>query len=154
LYYNKGVKKRPQIKRIINRRARFDYELGDSLIVGMQLSGAETKALRQGHGQLRGAFVNVKDNELWLVNAQINSTSGVLIPEDEQTRSRKLLAKRREIDALIAAKTQGRTIVPLELITTGRYLKLRIAVGKGLKRYDKRENIKRRDQQREMERIK
>jgi SsrA-binding protein len=120
----------------------------------MQLSGAETKALRQGHGQLRGAFVNVKDNELWLVNAQINSTSGVLIPEDEQTRSRKLLAKRREIDALIAAKSQGRTIVPLELITTGRYLKLRIAVGKGLKRYDKRENIKRRDQQREMERIK
>lgn len=115
----------------------------------MQLTGAETKALRHGHGQLRGAFVNVKDNELWLVNAQINSGQGINIPEDEQTRSRKLLAKKREIDQLITAKQQGRTIVPLELLTQGRYLKLRIAVGKGLKHYDKRENLKRRQQERD-----
>lgn len=142
-------KKQPQLKRIVNRRARFDYQLGDSLTVGMALTGAETKALRHGHGQLRGAFVNVKDNELWLVNAQINPAKGVLIPEDQQNRSRKLLAKRSEIDRLIAAKVQGRTIVPVELITQGRYLKLKIAVGKGLKRYDKRENIKRRQQERE-----
>lgn len=145
-------KKASQAKRIINRRARFDYELGDSLVVGLALTGAETKALRQGHGQLRGAFVNVKDNELWLVNAQISSSAGVFIAEDAVSRSRKLLAKRREIEALLAAKAQGKTIVPLELITTGRYLKLRIAVGKGLKRYDKRQVIKRRDIQREMER--
>ena len=143
------MSKQPQAKRIVNRRAKFDYELGDSLVVGMQLTGAETKALRHGHGQLRGAFVNVKDDELWLVNAQINSTAGINIPEDQQIRSRKLLAKKSEIDRLNAAKQQGRTIVPLELLTQGRYLKLKIAVGKGLKRYDKRENLKRRQQERD-----
>jgi len=141
--------KKAPAKKIVNRRARFDYELGDSLIVGLQLTGAETRALRQGHGQLRGAFVNVKDNELWLVNAQINPVSGAPISPDEQIRSRKLLAKSKEIERLLAAKSQGKTIVPVELITSGRYLKLKIAVGKGLKRYDKRENLKRRQQERE-----
>lgn len=140
--------------RIVNRRAKFDYELGDSLVVGLALTGAETKALRLGHGQLRGAYVTVKDNELWLLNAQINGTRGIYIPEDTQTRSRKLLAKRREINQLIEAKTGGRTIVPLELLTTGRYIKLRIAVGRGKKQYDKRETLKRRQQERDIARIK
>lgn len=146
------AKKSSQKRSISNRRARYDYELGDSLVVGVQLTGSETKALRMGHGVLRGAFVNVKDDELWLVNAQIMPGPGLNIPTEQQTRSRKLLAKRREIDSLIAAKNQGRTIVPLEILTSGRYIKLRLAVGKGLKRYDKREVIKRRDQQREIER--
>jgi SsrA-binding protein len=145
-------KKSPSPKRIINRRAKFDYELGDSLVVGLQLTGAETKALRMGHGQLRGAYVTVKDNELWLINSQINSARGVDISETNETRSRKLLAKRREIDALIEAKQDGRTIVPLELLTQGRYIKLRIAVGRGRKHYDKRETIKRRQQERDIAR--
>jgi SsrA-binding protein len=138
---------------IVNRRARYDYELGDSLVVGLQLSGGETKALRMGHGQLRGAYVNVHNGELWLVGAQINSTSGISLSEDEQTRSRKLLAKRREIDNLIAARQAGSTIVPLELLTRGRYIKLRISVGRGKKRYDKRETLKRRQQEREASRV-
>jgi SsrA-binding protein len=145
-------KKSPSPKKIINRRAKFDYELGDSLVVGLQLTGAETKALRMGHGQLRGAYVTVKDNELWLINSQINSAKGVNISEDDEIRSRKLLAKRREIDALIQAKQDGRTIVPLELLTQGRYIKLRIAVGRGRKHYDKRETIKRRQQERDIAR--
>jgi SsrA-binding protein len=132
-------------KSIQNRRARFDYELGDSLVVGLELSGAEVKSLRMGHGQLRGAYVTVKDGELYLLNGTINGTNGVHIDEADQTRTRKLLAKRREIDALVAAKQQGRTIVPLELLTRTRYIKLRIAVGKGKKQYDKRESIKQRD---------
>src|SRR5881409_628420 len=90
--------------KITNRRARFDYELGDSLTVGMELTGAEAKALRLGHGQLRGAFVNAKGGELWLVNSQINSSRGVPIEADQVGRGRKLLAKRREIDSLLAAK--------------------------------------------------
>jgi SsrA-binding protein len=139
-------------KKITNRRARYDYELGDDIVVGIQLTGAETKALRYGHGQLQGAFVNIKDDELWLLNAKISPSSGIDIPEDKQTRSRKLLAKRREIEALKAANQQGRTIVPLEIISGGRYIKVRIAVGKGLKRYDKREVLKRRQQQREVDR--
>jgi SsrA-binding protein len=138
--------------KIVNRRARYDYELGDSLVVGLELSGAETKALRMGHGQLRGAYVNVLNDELWLVGAQITSTSAVPISEDQQVRSRKLLAKRREIDSLIAARQAGNTIVPLELLTRGRYIKMRISVGRGKKRYDKRETIKRRQQEREAKR--
>jgi SsrA-binding protein len=145
-------KKTQTPKKIVNRRARFDYELGDSLVVGLQLTGAETKALRMGHGQLRGAYVTVKDNELWLINAQINSAKGVIISESDETRSRKLLAKRREIDTLIESKKEGRTIVPLELLTHGRYIKLRIAVGRGKKRYDKRETLKRRQQERDIAR--
>jgi SsrA-binding protein len=137
-----------QTKQITNRRAGHDYELGDSLVVGLELTGRETKALRMGHGQLRGAYVTVKDNELILINAAINGSSGIPIPEDEQTRARKLLAKRREINALIEAKQQGRTIVPLQILTQGRYIKLKIAVGKGKKHYDKRQAIKARDESR------
>lgn len=144
-----ATKKSGQTKRITNRRARHDYELGDSLVVGLHLSGAETKALRMGHGQLRGAYVTVKDNELWLINATISGTSGIPIAETEQTQARKLLAKRREINALIAGKQQGRTIVPLEILTGGRFIKLRIAIGKGKKQYDKRQTLKAKDQARE-----
>jgi SsrA-binding protein len=136
-------------KTIQNRRARFDYELGDSLVVGVQLTGAETKSLRLGHGQLRGAYVTVKDAELYLLGGTINGTSGVPVPEQDQTRTRKLLAKRREIDALVTAKQQGRSIVPLELLTGGRFIKLRIAIGKGKRQYDKRQTLKKRDQDRE-----
>src|ERR1700731_1162468 len=110
------MKKQPnQPKQISNRRARFDYELGDSLVAGLQLTGAETKALRMGHGQLRGAYVTDRNGELWLINSQIMGSRGIKIDEDVQTRSRKLLAKRSEIDKFIAARQQGNTILPLEL---------------------------------------
>ena len=145
-------KKRPQTKTIQNRRARHDYELGDSLVVGLQLTGKETKSLRLGQGSLRGAYVTVKDNELYLLNALVGETPGIQLAADEKTRSRKLLAKRREIDALIAAKGQGRTIVPLEMLTQGRYIKLRISVGKGKKQWDKRQTLKARDEQHEVTR--
>lgn len=148
------AKKKPaNTGKITNRRARFDYTLGDDLVVGLQLTGAETKSLRRGHGQLRGAYVTVKDSpkggELWLINATITGDSGIAIDDTSKTRARKLLAKRKQIDTLVAAKQQGSTIVPLELLTRGRYIKLRISVGKGKKRYDKRETIKRRDSDRQ-----
>ena len=143
------AKKKANSKAITNRRARYDYELGDSLVVGIQLSGAETKALRMGHGQLHGAYVSVSDGELWLLNAQINPTKGIDIPEPDQTRSRKLLAKRGEIEKLMAARQAGNTIVPLQILTQGRFIKLKIAIGRGKKHYDKRETLKRRQQERE-----
>src|SRR3990167_5777916 len=146
------AKKRRATGNIVNRRARFDYQLGDSLIVGMQLTGAETKSLRMGHGQLRGAYVTDKEGELWLINAQITGSSGVPIDESTQTRSRKLLAKRTEIEKLLTAKQQGMTIVPLEILNRGRYIKLKIALGRGKKRYDKRETLKRRQQERDIRR--
>lgn len=142
-------KKQAQPKLISNRRARHDYEIDNTLLVGIQLTGAETKALRHGHGQLRGAYITVKDEELYLLNATISSLPGVTIPESEQTRTRKLLAKRSEINKLIALKQQGNAIVPLELLTQQRYIKLRIAAGRGKKQYDKRQTLKARDQNRE-----
>lgn len=147
-------KKKPnQPKTIQNRRARHDYELADSLVVGVELSGKEVKSLRMGRGQLRGAYVTVKDNEIYLLGATIQGTNAAVLTEQEQSRTRKLLAKRREIDALIDAKGQGRTIVPLELLTGGRYIKLRIAVGKGKKMYDKRQALKKRDAERDVSRV-
>ncbi len=150
----KSGKKKPQAPRQIqNRRARFDYDLGDGLVVGMSLTGAETKSLRRGNGHLRGAYVQIKDGELWLFNATITGDSSIKISEEDQTRSRKLLAKRREIEALEVAKQQGRTIVPLEMLTRGRYVKIRIAAGRGKKKYDKRQTLKRRDQERSIRQI-
>lgn len=138
--------------KIINRRARYDYELGDELIAGVILTGQETKSLRQGHAHLRGAYVTVHNGELFLLNSTIASGKTFVIPENEQTRSRKLLASKKQIGQLIEAKNQGRTIVPLEFITRGRFIKLKVAVGKGKKRYDKRQTIKQRDQMRESHR--
>lgn len=137
-------------KSIQNRRARHDYELGDSLVVGVELNGREVKSLRMGHGQLRGAYVTVKGDELFLINATINGVNGVPLTESEQTRARKLLAKRKEIDALVAGKQQGKTIVPLEILTSGRYIKLRISIGRGKKQYDKRQTLKAKDEKRSM----
>jgi len=145
-------KKRPQKKSIQNRRARFDYELGDSLVVGLELTGAEAKSLRLGHGQLQGAYVTIKDDQLWLVNAAIIGSAGIPIKDTDQTRTRRLLAKRREINTLIQSKQDGRTIVPLEILNRGRYVKVRIAIGKGKKKYDKRETLKKRDEAREISR--
>ncbi len=146
------AKKALQTKSIQNRRARYDYELGDEFVVGIALSGAETKALRRGQGHIKGSYVNVKDNELWLLNATITGDGSVRVAEEDRTRSRKLLAKRKEIDKLIAAKKQGNTVLPLDILTRGRYIKLRIAVGRGKKKYDKREAIKKRDQERAVRR--
>lgn len=145
----KKVKNQP--KTIHNRRARHDYEFGDSLVVGLELTGAETKSLRMGHGQLRGAYVTVKGDELFLINATISGTSGIPIEESDQTRARKVLAKRREINSLLAAKQQGKTIVPTDILTGGRYIKLRIAVGRGKKQYDKRQSLKARDEKRSID---
>jgi SsrA-binding protein len=146
------VKKKPITKTIKNRRASFDYELSDSFVAGLVLTGAETKALRLGHGHLRGAYVVNKDDELYLLNATITGFDGVKLDESEQTRSRKLLMKRREIDQLLAAKQAGNSIVPTELLTKGRYIKLRLSIGKGKKRYDKRQALKKRDEERNIRR--
>ena len=143
-------KKQQPTKAISNRRARHDYELGDSLLAGIQLSGAETKALRLGHGQLRGAYVTVKGGELLLINATISGTNAVPISESDQTRARKLLVRKREIEKLLEAKQQGQTIVPLEILTRTRFIKVRISVGRGKKLYDKRQTLKQRDEKRSM----
>ena len=144
-------KKRTPNASIVNRRASYDYALGDDLTAGIVLTGPETRAARDGRVQLKGSFVSIRNNELWLNNA---SFSLVLNSKGESdttvdTRARKLLASRKQIDALAAQKQSGLTIVPLRLLTKGRHIKIVIALGKGKKNYDKRQTIKLRDQQRE-----
>ena len=137
---------------VINRRARFDYELGDELVAGLSLTGPEVRAARDGHIQLKGAFVTIRGGELWLNNASFSiklQQKGQPGARSIDTAPRKLLASRKQIDALAAKKQTGLTIVPTKLLTNGRYIKLVIALGKGKKFYDKRETLKRRDQDRE-----
>ncbi len=141
-------KKNSSSKLITNKRATFDYFIEDTLTVGVQLTGAETKSLRFGHGDLKGSYITVKDNELWLINASIHGTSGIPISDTEKTRARKILAKRKEIDKLIEKKTEGRTIIPIEIYTNGRYIKIKIGIGKGKKNYDKRQVLKQKYQNR------
>lgn len=140
---------------ITNRRARFDYELGDELVVGLSLSGPEVRAARDGHIQLKGSFVTIRANELWLNNASFSiklNKRGEPGARTIDTEPRKLLAHRKQIDQLANSRKDGMTIVPTKLLTTGRHIKLVIALGKGKKRYDKRETLKRRDQEREAKR--
>lgn len=148
-------KQSPQPKTVLNRRARFDYELGEEIVAGMVLTGPEVRAARDGHVQLKGAFVTVRDNELWLNNASFSlklNQKGQPGARSIDTTPKKLLASRKQIDALMAKKKDGLTIVPTKLLTTGRFIKLVIALGKGKKRYDKRETLKRRDQERDARR--
>jgi SsrA-binding protein len=142
---------------IVNKRATFDYAInsGDELVTGISLTGPETRAARDGHIQLKGAFVTVRDDELWLNNASFSlkvNEKNKVGARTIDTTPRKLLAKRKQIDELYARKQSGMTIVPLRLLTKGRYIKLVIALGKGKKNYDKRETLKRRDQERDAQR--
>lgn len=146
-------KKRQSSGSIQNRRARFDYALDDSIVVGIALNGRETKALRLGHGHLQGAYVTVKNDELWLINASIHGTNGIPIEDSEITRNRKLLAKKKEIEQLIAAKNQGKTIVPTDILIRSRFIKIKIAAGKGKKEYDKRQTIRKREDDRNAQKI-
>ena len=142
-------------KNIQNRRARFDYELGDELVVGLSLTGPEVRAARDGHIQLKGSFVTVRRGELWLNNASFSlklNQKGVVGARTIDTEPRKLLAHRKQIEQLEIRKKDGLTIVPTKLLTSGRFIKLVIALGKGKKTYDKRETLKRRDQEREANR--
>lgn len=151
---NKSNKK-PSTPQIINRRARFDYELSDEIVAGMVLSGKEVRAARDGHVQLKGSFVTVRQNELWLNNASFSvklNERGISNQKTVDTSPKKLLASRRQIDEFLAKKQQGYTIVPLKMLTGGRFIKIVIALGKGKKQFDKRETIKRREQERDSRR--
>lgn len=137
---------------VLNRRASFDYALGEDIVVGIELTGPEVRAARDGHVQLKGAFVTIRNNELWLNNASFSlklNDKGDSTAKSVDTRARKILAKRKEIDNLQAARQKGTTIVPIKMLTGGRFIKVVIALGKGKKNYDKRETIKRREQSRE-----
>jgi SsrA-binding protein len=148
-------KKTIQPKAVLNRRARFDYELGDEIVAGLALTGPEVRAARDGHIQLKGSYVTIRNNELWLNNASFSirlNQRGQASARSIDTEPRKLLVNRKQIELLAAQKKTGLTIVPTKLLTTRRFIKIVIALGKGKKRYDKRETLKRRDQERDAQR--
>ena len=136
-WYNLGMKKKKTPDSVtVNRKARFDYVLGEELSVGMVLTGLEVRLIRDHHVQLKGSFVTIRNDELWLNNLTLGA---------ETARNIKLLATRKQMIALEREKVAGSTIVPVKLLGDGRHIKLVIAVGKGKKKYDKRETIKKRD---------
>lgn len=142
---------------ITNRRARYDYQLGDELVVGIVLSGPEVRAARDSHMQLKGAYVTIKDDELWLINASFSvrhNQKGIAGARTVDTSPRKLLAHRKQIDTLIAQKKAGFSIIPLRLLNQQKHIKLVIALGKGKKKYDKRQVIKQRDIERDNKKFK
>lgn len=120
----------------VNRRAHFDYQLGEELSCGMVLTGPEVRLIRDHHVQLKGSFVTIRGDELWLNNLTLGA---------DTARNIKLLATKKQIHTLEREKVAGSTIVPVKLLGGGRHIKLVIAVGKGKKKYDKRETIKKRD---------
>lgn len=137
---------------ITNRRARFDYELSEDIVAGISLTGAEVRAARDGHVQLRGSYVQIRDHELWLHNASFSlalQQRGEKNARTVDTSPRKLLVSKKQIANLETERTAGKSIIPTKIITAGRYIKVVIALGKGKRHYDKRETLKRRDAERE-----
>jgi len=136
-----------------NRQASFRYELLDRLETGIVLQGTEVKSLRSGSAQMKDAYASVRDGELWLHNLHIAPYGPAARDNHEPERPRKLLAHKREIDRLVGTtQERGLTLVPTRLYFKGPRAKVEIALARGKDRFDKRESIKRREQERDMQR--
>lgn len=137
-----------------NKRARFDYEILESWEAGIVLTGTEVKSLRDGKANVTDAYGIVKDGELWLLNMHIAPYEQGNRFNHEATRTRKLLLHGREIRRLIGAvERQGLTIVALELYFKDGRAKVRVALARGKKLHDKRADLKKKADQREMARL-
>jgi len=142
--------------RIVNRKARHDYTIEDSLEVGIKLEGHEVKAVRAGRVSLGEAFARVEPEtgELWIYNLDIGAYDHASIVDHEPKRKRKLLAHRKQIKEFATlTHSKGATLVPLTLYFNDRGIaKIELAVARGKSHGDKRESIKERDSKREMRR--
>jgi len=142
-----------------NKRANFDYEIGDKYEAGLVLFGHEVKSVKTGHISLKGAFVTLKNQEgglpeLYLTNSHIPKYHRAsTIQNYDPDRSRKLLIHKEQIKHLIGKKKeQGLTLVPVKIYTNHNLIKLEFGVGRGKKKYDKRDDIKKKDVERDMDR--
>ncbi len=138
-----------------NKKAGLSYEILDTFIAGISLSGAEVKSLRNSRGSINEAFVVLKENELFLVKAfippyQIKNTS----PSYDPYRNRKLLVTRPEIMRFVQKKSEsGLTLIPLKVFTHNRHIKILLGLARGKSKHDKREIIKKRESDREIARL-
>jgi SsrA-binding protein len=137
-----------------NKRARFDYQILETFEAGIVLTGQEVKSIRGGKASLKGSFVVFKGNEPYLINANIPAYQPKNAPPDyDPERARKLLLKKREVSYLLGkSKQKGLTLIPLKLYTKAGKIKLELGVARGKKKIDKREEIKKREIEREIKR--
>ena len=137
-----------------NKKAHFNYEILEVFEAGLDLLGTEVKALRSGKGSLDGARVIIRGNEAFLINANIPAFQPANAPKKfEAERNRKLLLTKKELAELADKEgAKGLTIIPISVYNKGRYLKVKIAIARGKKKFDKRESIKKKDSKRDMER--
>jgi len=139
---------------IENRRARFDYQFLDTLTAGLVLKGTEIKSIREGKAGLADSYCYFKNDELFVKNFHITEYADASFYNHEPMRERKLLLTKQELNKLLRkVKDQGLTIVPIKLFINEKgFAKLNIALAKGKKAYDKRDDIKKKDIEREMNR--
>ena len=135
-----------------NKRAYFDYEILETFEAGMELRGFEVKSIKNGKINLAGSHAVVRGNEVWLLNADISPYQPKNMPENYNSkRTRRLLMHKKEISALIGkTKEKGLTLVPLKVYIKNQKIKLEIGLAKSKKKTDKRENIRKREVQREI----
>ena len=136
-----------------NRRARYDYELTDTFEAGLVLQGSEVKSLYHGRANLTDSYCRVSGGELYIVNMDVEPYEQATVFGHERRRDRKLLLHRKEIDLIERrALEKGLTIVPTRVYFKNGKAKAEIALGRGKREYDKRDQIAKKDERREMER--
>lgn len=146
-------KKAPPATVATNRRARFDYEILETFEAGISLVGSEVKSLRAGRADLKDSYATVEDREAWLHGVRISPYDFARDGGHDPDRSRKLLLHRFEIDRIAAKLAEkGLTLIPTKMYFKDGKIKVELGLAKGKAKYDKRETIKRRDADREMER--
>jgi SsrA-binding protein len=139
---------------IENRKARIDYQFHETLTAGLVLKGTEIKSIREGKAGLSDSYCYFKNDELYIKNFHITEYADASFYNHEPLRERKLLLSRQELNKLLKrVKDQGLTIVPVKLFISDKgFAKLNIALAKGKKAYDKRDDIRKKDLEREMNR--
>ncbi|MBU1255816.1 SsrA-binding protein SmpB [Patescibacteria group bacterium] len=137
-----------------NPRAKFDYHILETFEAGLVLFGHEVKAIKNNQMSLKGSYITIKNEEAWLINAQISLYQPKNIPDDyNPIRTRKLLLNKKEIKSFIGRiKQKGLTLVPLRVYTKHSRIKLGFGLGQGKKKVDKREKIKKRETDRKISR--
>ena len=131
---------------ILNRKAKYNYQIFETVEAGIVLTGTEIKSLRLGKANIKDSYVRVKNNEMYIINMHISSYDNGNIFNHDETRERKLLLHKKEIFKFRdKIKLEGYTIVPLKVYLKNGRAKVLIGLAKGKKNYDKREDIKKRD---------
>jgi len=136
-----------------NRKAYHDYHIEEKTEAGIALLGTEVKSLREGKGNLKDSYVLAKDSELFLINCHISPYSHGNITNHEPLRTRKLLLHKKEIERLRGQIAQkGYSLIPLKIYFKGSFAKVEIGLAKGKRQYEKRDAIKKKEADREIER--